>query len=67
MKINKQFIALTSLILLLNPIFSITIKSNSESLTLFDTCFTAERSGTTAERANLKQFAKRGKIFILIF
>jgi len=60
MKINKTLIVLTSLILLFNPILNITIKSTSESLTMFDSCFTMERSGTQAERANLKQFAKRG-------
>ena len=60
MKINKLFITITSLILIINPILNLTVKSTTETLTAFDTCFTAERSGSQAERANLKQFARRG-------
>ncbi len=61
MKISKYLVAFTSLILLLNPIISMTIRSSSEALSMYELCFSSERTGSKTERANLKQFAKRGK------
>jgi len=60
MKINKTLIALTALIVLLNPIMNLAVKTNMNALTTFDLCFTTDRTGSKTERANLKQFAKRG-------
>lgn len=62
MKIKSAFLALFSITLLIYPTLNITLKANSEALTTYDMCFTSERAGTSTERANLKQFAKRGKL-----
>lgn len=64
MKINGFIIGI-AVILLANSVISVSFKNAAESLTTFELCFSTSRTGTQTERANLKQFAKRGNLLLL--